>query len=516
MLHQGLRTGLVGLALVLGFGFASCGDSEGDSNLTPDDKNPPVEEIRPIEERALEQWNFLDEAGRVLILRGVNLAGAAKGPTGLPGTVENTESDAEQIKDLGFNVVRYLIQWKNIEPAPNEYDYEYLADVRERLDLLHAQGIKVVLDMHQDVYGPKFGFNGGADWTVRDDGIPYVQNPNWFLNYMTPAVQRAFDNFFNYEEHGDLQDHFADMWRETAKELGDHPAVIAFDIMNEPHPGTDWDLLEFGSDNSKSSHARFDREKLGPFYQRVINAIREANADKWILYESRYGVPGDGGKCYVEKLTDPREGNSRLFQAPHLYILNTEASRVYGANAEKRVAKWETERVSERDKNVTGMWLGEFGTFTSVENYQKYMEDILAVTERMRIGFAAWSWDVFEFGMIGERDPETGRHEEGPFLDIISRPYPRAFAGTPLSFMFTPETEVLEATWKVDHSIEAPTEFFMAQQRWYENGYDVSVTPEAGVTIESSEDGQIVWITVDEASIEEVSVTFSPSELVLP
>lgn len=499
----------------LALAFSACSDDpEVEKPIDPGTDDPTPEEIVPIEEQPLESWNFLDADGRVLILRGVNLAGVSKGETGLPGSVEMTQADAEHFKDLGFNSVRYLIQWKNIEPEPGAYDLDYLASVRERLDILHEQGIYAVLDMHQDVYSPYFGFNGAPAWAVRDDGIVYNQQVQWFTNYMQPAVQRAFDNFFAYDEHKDLQDSFAAMWRKTAEVLGDHPGVVGFDIINEPHPGTKLDYLEFGIDNDRSSHIAFDRERLQPFYQRVINAIREVSSDKYILFEPRYGTPGDGAKCYMGKLEDPREGNRRLFQAPHFYILAVEATPVYGSSARARVAKWETERSAERDKNVHGTWLGEFGTFTSVDGYADYMNDILAITERMRIGFAGWSWDAYEFGMIGDRDPETLRYEEGPFLDILSRPYPRAIAGVPTHIEFVPEERALTFTWTVDPAIDAPTEIFAGSDRWYPSGFELLVDgiSEDDYVVEYVEDGDLLLVHILDENAGSATLTLRPLE----
>jgi endoglycosylceramidase len=51
-------------------------------------------------------------------------------------------------------------------------------------------------------------------------------------------VIRAFDNFWNYEEHPELQDHYAAMWAHVAERFRDHPAVIGYDLMNEPWQGS--------------------------------------------------------------------------------------------------------------------------------------------------------------------------------------------------------------------------------------------------------------------------------------
>lgn len=487
--------------------LAACGDDNDTQGPDVPTPQPPEEIIVPIEEQPLESWNLMDDAGRVIIPRGVNYAGSAKGPTGLATTLEEIEVDAAHFRELGFNTIRFLIQWKNVEPVQGEYDLDYLAAVRERLDVLWEQGLYVVLDMHQDVYSPYFNFNGAPEWAVEDDGIPYVLQDQWFTNYMQPAVQRAFDNFFAYQEYAYLQNAYAAMWKKTAEVLGDHPAVLAYDIINEPHPGTALDYIEFASDNPRSTHIAFDRERLQPFYQRVINAIREVDSDNWIMYEPRYGVPGDGGKCYMGKLDDPREGNRRLFQAPHLYILTVEANHTYTDANASRVLKWEAERNSERDRNVHGVWLGEFGTFPGVEGFTRYMDDVIALTERMRIGFAGWSWDAGEFGMIGSRDPDTLKFEEGPFLDHLSRPYGQFYAGLPTHFEFNPNAGVFNATWTVDHSISAPTEFYLGGERWDGENVEISFAGNQGEMVEYAIEDGVLSVSAADDSLEEISIT---------
>jgi endoglycosylceramidase len=100
--------------------------------------------------------------------------------------------------------------------------------------------------MHQDVYSRYFCCDGAPEWAIRDDGLPFEQLPQWDLNYFTKAVMASFDNFWNYAgPHSDLQDHYADAWAAVAERFKDHPAVIGYDLMNEPSPGSALDAAEF-------------------------------------------------------------------------------------------------------------------------------------------------------------------------------------------------------------------------------------------------------------------------------
>ena len=153
-----------------------------------------------------------DDDERVVILRGMNVMSSA---TAHPERLPNLEEpDVERYaREWGFNVVRYLIFWDAVEPSPGVYDSEYFDKTAERLDWFANHGVYVILDMHQDVYAQRFCCDGAPEWAIEDDGLPFEQNPVWSLNYFAPAVQAAFDNFFEYPgEHSELQDHFADAW----------------------------------------------------------------------------------------------------------------------------------------------------------------------------------------------------------------------------------------------------------------------------------------------------------------
>ena len=61
-------------------------------------------------------------------------------------------------------------------------------------------------------------------------------------NYSSPAVQAALDHFWANSGAPDgvgLQDHYARVWQFVAQRFHDEPAVIGYDLMNEPFPGKD-------------------------------------------------------------------------------------------------------------------------------------------------------------------------------------------------------------------------------------------------------------------------------------
>ena len=179
-----------------------------------------------------------DAQGRALILHGINvMSNAKRDPLRMPAI--DQEDVRRMVEDWGFNHVRFLIFWDAIEPEPGQYDQAYFDRVAERLDWFAAAGIHVVLDMHQDVYAARFCCDGAPEWAIRDDGEAFELQDRWYLNYFQPAVLAAFDNFWDEDgPHGDLQRHYKEAWAQVVKRFASHPAVIGYDLMNEPSSGS--------------------------------------------------------------------------------------------------------------------------------------------------------------------------------------------------------------------------------------------------------------------------------------
>ncbi len=153
-----------------------------------------------VEQPAGGRAQIVDQAGRTVLLRGVNLTGAEDdfystgdpavpepGPTpmwptdpstyvgacptnsnlnpeppvcevqaGLPeyqqSSADGSENDLAQIRALGFDVVRLTVSWSQLEPTPGTYNATYISRIAQIVDWAHQQGVYVLLDMHQDNY----------------------------------------------------------------------------------------------------------------------------------------------------------------------------------------------------------------------------------------------------------------------------------------------------------------------------------------------------------------------------
>jgi endoglycosylceramidase len=440
-----------------------------------------------------------DDDGRVLILRGMNIMSSSKAdPQRLP---DLTEADVERYAgQWGFNAVRYLIFWDAVEPAPGEYDTSYFDKTEERLDWFAANGVHVILDMHQDVYSQHFCCDGAPEWAIEDDGLPFEQAPVWSLNYSAAAVMAAFDNFFDYGgDYPYLQDHFAGAWAAVVERFKDHPAVLGYDILNEPSPGSAYSLADIGNTPSGGAAAEFDRTEFTDFYLRMIDAIRAVDPDGWIFYEPRVAAPANGQPSFIEILDDPREGEPRLVYAPHLYSIQFEFNEEYMPETDVTLENWEANRTLETQAQEAPLLLGEWGFDPTWPGADLFMRELLDMGDRMMLNWTYWSYDPGGWG-IWERDDE-GDVIERPNADALIRPYPRRVAGIPRSFGYDPDTQAFELVFDPSPSAVVPTELYIPAARHYPNGWALEGCDESeGCSFTWDADAEIVRISTPNRS----------------
>ncbi|KAJ3209173.1 hypothetical protein HK099_008562 [Clydaea vesicula] len=182
---------------------------------------------------------FTDETGRVVMLRGVNLSGAAKLPftpnipshqkehffesernvsfVGRPFPLDEADQHFERLKHWGFNFFRFNITWEAIEhEGPGIYDMEYLDYLVEVLKKAKEYGFRCFIDPHQDVWSRFSGGSGAPSWTFKiaglnirnfkESGAALVHNLHddpenfprmiWPTNYNKLACSTMFTLFF--------------------------------------------------------------------------------------------------------------------------------------------------------------------------------------------------------------------------------------------------------------------------------------------------------------------------------
>ncbi len=238
------------------------------------------------------EW-FIDDAGRKVLLRGVNIGGSSKVPktpngathiktdytdynvsfVGRPFPLQDANAHFQRIRHWGFNALRFIITWEAIEhDGPKQYDKEYLDYIEEILKVAAEHNLYIFIDPHQDLWSRASGGDGAPIWTFEKVGLDVTkfdasaaafvmqyrydsENPDayppmaWLQNYGRFASCTMFTLFFGGNDFAPsfrvenspvqdyLQEHYLNAIKQVANRVSDNPYVIGFETMNEPSPG---------------------------------------------------------------------------------------------------------------------------------------------------------------------------------------------------------------------------------------------------------------------------------------
>lgn len=443
------------------------------------------------------RW-LTDSAGRAVLLHGVNLV--AKGAE-TPAERGFGEDDAQWLQDNGFDVVRLGLSPDAFMPTPGVVDAAYLASYAQTVQQLTDHGLLVLIDLHQDGWGPTTSGNGFPDWMTFTHGAENTHT-GFPLYYVTnPAIQAAFDSLWANEQADGkgLQDHIATMFDALSGAVGANPNVLGYDILNEPWPGTDWNACYQGNGCS----AR-DASGLDGLHAKVTSAIR-SNDSTHLIFGEPYVLFNFGTAPTHISLPG---GDERSGMSWHMYTATPDAEPDVIRNA----VTW---------SNQTG------GALLNTEfDEAKTIDDINRMAGELDNGLMPWIWWAYDGFVHDMTQPLTEDRIDGPQRDALVRPHPVQVAGTPAALDYDEGAKVLrfryDTTAPGGSKLPAGTETVIkVPHAALPDGYQVSVE---GGTVTSAPDAEVLTITADAgagsvfvkvwaAGDPEPSDTFPPSPL---
>lgn len=284
---------------------------------------------------SIEGSHFKDEAGRTLLLRGVNLGGSSKVPfspdgathiregffehrdvsfVGRPFPLEQADEHFSRLKTWGFNFLRFLVTWEAIEHSgPGIYDQAYLDYVYEVLSKAHEYGFHVFIDPHQDVWSRFSGGDGAPGWTFEAVGMDLTTFQQagaalvhqlygdpfprmiWPTNGARLAAATMFTLFFGGNDFAPmlridgepvqdyLQRHYIEAVKQVALRVCNLPNVIGYDTMNEPLSGF------IGSKDANTYNGLFKNGKCPTVFQTML--LGEGYPQDVEVWEQRISGP---------------------------------------------------------------------------------------------------------------------------------------------------------------------------------------------------------------------------------
>lgn len=235
-----------------------------------------------------------------------------------------TQDDFRLIARAGFNTVRIPLNWRLFvsEHAPHTFDGPGWALLDRAIRWCAEERLYVVIDLH--------GAPGGQTGANIDDsrGRP--------LLFEDPAAQELTIS----------------LWRAIARRYRDEPAVLAYDLLNEP-------IADY-----------FDATTLNPrladFYRRLVPAVREEDPGHVIL------LAGAQWNQKFEVLGPPFAPN--LAYTFHLY---------WAPPTRESIVPY----LDWREKTGCPMWLGESG-----ENTDAWIREFRVLLEEQEIGWCFWTY----------------------------------------------------------------------------------------------------------------------------
>jgi endoglycosylceramidase len=474
------------------------------------------------------RW-LVDEQGRVVTLHGVNMVNKIQASGYRPSTLGFGDDDAAYIVSQGFNTVRTGLIHKGYALAPGQYDAAYLADIAGTVKMLTDHGLYVLFDFHQDMFNERYQGEGLADWMAFDSApTAPTDSPNcqagfpgnmFSCNYLW----EAFDNFLGINNHAPvegprgltLQQEFAEAWQPVAAKLRDDPLVFGYNLFNEPHPGS-----ALGACFSPSGCPADLDPKLTAFHQRVADAVRAIDPDKSVWYEPyatnfNGSLPTNHGDLAAGDVGFSFHNYACPATVPGVPAPpGTGASDECDTISEQRVFD-NAEAQSARYGHA--LLMTEYGATDDIATIDR----LAGLADTNRVGWQYWAWwnedpccERPNEGLIDHpSNPPTPEHLREDKLDVLVRAYPRAVAGTPLSWSWDRAQGRFTLSYTAAAVGASPLAAGAVTQVWlparhFPRGYRAVIAGGQAISRPGAEDMQIV--ACDGAG--EVSVTVTAPE----
>lgn len=390
------------------------------------------------------RW-LTDPAGRVVILHGLQVDKFM--PTARINFIDLNPANVSLMADQGFNLARVSLSYAGVEPTPGHYDNTYIDSYRAFDQQLAAAGIYDLADMQQGQFSIALAGNGFPDWMAKTDGLPNTMNPFPQGYLVNPAEQRAWDNFYANSTASDnvgLVDHYAAGVAYVAARFGDAPALLGFDFLNEPWPGSPWPTC--ASPVGCPPVVGFDQTTLTSFNHRLVSALRSADPNHLIFYEPNllfdYGAATGVGST----------GDANAVFAFHNYCLGNSpglTSLDPGGNCgiEEQLVLSNAE--AQRQRTGDGLLMDEWGNNSDPTLIARNTQE----ADQAMVGWSYWALEdcCASTGAVirdGTKPPTAPGNLNTIALDALVRAYPRVIAGTPIGWSYDPGGRRFHLTYR--------------------------------------------------------------------
>jgi hypothetical protein len=249
-----------------------------------------------------------------------------------------TREDIHYLKQIGMDHVRVPFNYRILTPEDQAEVWlpEGFALLDQVIAWSKAEGLYVILDMH--------AAPGGQTGRNIDDGWTHP----WLF------------------ESAEAQERTIAIWRKLAERYKDEPAVLGYDLLNEPLPNGYEEL----------------NPRLEPFYKKLTAAVREVDPEHVVFL---------GGAQW--------DTNFSAFGPPFAPNLAYTFHKYWNETTDASIQKF----LDFREKHGAPIWLGESG-----ENEDAWVADCVKLMDRHGIGWTFWPYKKLDStrGIVSVTPPQ--------------------------------------------------------------------------------------------------------------
>ena len=498
-----------------------------------------------------EGTRLRDAEGRTVLLRGFNFGARSKlapflpvmpldvrtlDPARFAGALASAAPQFDLMQQIGVSAVRLVVSWKALEPSPQNPEVlqptaiQYLQFLTEIIDALYARQIYVFIDFHQDIAHERLGGDGFPDWALKfgPGGAPPpadMKNAAWGLLYyadpppfvtdqktresVRATLRSLWENSLNNGSvplNFPVRTHLEKTIGQVARFFKDHPAILGYELFNEPMP--------VGLGN-----AAFESTYLSGFYANAIAEINRFDTSALIFVEPRMtwnvwppnkddyggGSASDFATTPVTSLVSAQlPAQDRLIFSFHYYDPRLFDPFRTNWNMTDQVNIWPgfyRAMVAEgRNQNMVPFLTefgGGYGGHQSLQSKDPEINPLLYQYRALRalidLSFQQveanflhatwWNFDLYN----SEGSGDHWNHEDFSFLgpdrtprnwDLFARPYPLRSSANPQLLWFDAQRKNF-ALILSGRPVGAPTIIFIPQFLQFSTGFDLRATSPA-------------------------------------
>ena len=323
------------------------------------------------------------------------------------------------------------------------------------------------------------------------DGVPSVDPPGrWSLEYATKAAGIAFHHFWDNNVRGDLQGQYDQVWGDVARAFSGNRWVLGYDPFNEPFSTS---LIRFGDEHFDSQLECFytGTAHIGtPSHGAPPLRARPTTPPAASCRPSSPTTPATSSS--TSRTTTPAAGCRPIIGPMDLPNLVFNVHIYCGARSPVTGNPTNVAACAAQDVHSLGVRASdrpEMASAAQAEGTGLVRHRVRRVerpgapgVDHGRDGRAAGRMGLLGLEVLRRSDGERGRvARHGRRTPALDRPRaePRLPAGGgrhPLSFTFSPSTDVFDLAYVPNHRIHAPTLIFVPTELHYPHGYCARTT----------------------------------------